>query len=178
MAVLSGAVTGSTLAKTSPNLAVVNAPAADPTVRDSSLDFTRPVAALTAAPVPSTAAAPAMAPLPPTAPVQPPAAGLLHPIDDRQPASRSDHQRLVSDTVGNTAAAASTAVDPGFISSTRNVGLFSITSAADPADDNFLTSGADPEDNLLRLFDSASSDVSNGNEVTTRRAANGSSTRR
>jgi hypothetical protein len=62
---------------------------------------------------------------------------------------------LVTDTV------ASTAVDPGFISSTRNVfGLFSITSAADPADHyvavviqtpfftNVLTSGADPEDNL------------------------------
>ena len=68
---------------------------------------------------------------------------------------------LVSDTVGNTPAAASTAVDPGFISSTHNFGLFSITSAADPADNHFvafvfsspiftdiLTSGADPEDNL------------------------------
>ena len=63
---------------------------------------------------------------------------------------------LVTDTV------ASTAVDPGFISSTRNVfGLFSITSAADPDDNHYvavviqtpfftdvLTSGADPEDNL------------------------------
>jgi hypothetical protein len=68
---------------------------------------------------------------------------------------------LVSDTVGNTPAAASTAVDPGFISSTRNFGLFSLTSAADPDDNNYvavvfstpfftdiLTSGADPEDNL------------------------------
>ncbi len=67
---------------------------------------------------------------------------------------------LVSDTVGKTPAAASTAVDPGFISNTHNFGLFSITTAADP-DDNFiafvlstpiftniLTSGADPEDNL------------------------------
>jgi hypothetical protein len=67
---------------------------------------------------------------------------------------------LVSDTVGKTPAAASTAVDPSFISNTHNLGLFSITTAADP-DDNFvafvlstpiftnvLTSGADPEDNL------------------------------
>jgi hypothetical protein len=67
---------------------------------------------------------------------------------------------LVSDTVDKTPAAASTAVDPGFISNTHNFGLFSITTAADP-DDNFvafvlstpiftnvLTSGADPEDNL------------------------------
>jgi hypothetical protein len=198
---------GATLAKASPNLAVVNAPAADPTVRDSSLDFTRPVAALTAAPVPSTAAAPAMAPLPrasmvitptpvdpvsrtvstlinavlspfansaPTVPVQPPAALTLLAFARREfeqafstpsttvnPLAGQITNGLVSDTVGNTAAAASSAVDPGFISSTRNFGLFSITSAADPADANFvavvfstpfftniLTSGADPEDKL------------------------------
>jgi hypothetical protein len=66
---------------------------------------------------------------------------------------------LVSDTVDKTPAA-STAADPGFISSTRNFVLFSITSAADPDDDyvavvfstplftDILTSGADPEDNL------------------------------
>ncbi len=67
---------------------------------------------------------------------------------------------LVTDTVGSTSEATSTAVDPDFISNTHNFGLFSITTAADP-DDNFvafvlstpiftniLTSGADPEDNL------------------------------
>lgn len=55
----------------------------------------------------------------------------------------------------------SSAVDPGFISSTHNFGLFSVTSAADPDDNNYvafvfstllftnvLTSGTDPEDNL------------------------------
>lgn len=53
------------------------------------------------------------------------------------------------------------AVDPGFISSTHNFGLFSVTSAADPDDNHYvafafssliftfvLTSGTDPEDNL------------------------------
>ena len=69
---------------------------------------------------------------------------------------------LVTDTVGSTPEAASTAVDPGFISSTRNIfGLFSLTSAADPDDNHYvavvlktpiftfvLTSGTDPEDNL------------------------------
>jgi hypothetical protein len=61
-----------------------------------------------------------------------------------------------------TTEAASPAADPGFISSTRSFfGLFSITSAGDPDDNNFvavvfqtpfftnvLTSGTDPEDNL------------------------------
>jgi hypothetical protein len=69
---------------------------------------------------------------------------------------------LVTNTVGATSQGASAAADPGFISSTRNVfGLFSITSAADPDDNNYvavvistpfftdiLTSGTDPEDNL------------------------------
>jgi hypothetical protein len=61
-----------------------------------------------------------------------------------------------------TSAVESSAADPGFISSTRSFfGLFSITSAGDPDDNNFvavvfqtpfftnvLTSGTDPEDNL------------------------------
>jgi hypothetical protein len=55
----------------------------------------------------------------------------------------------------------SPATDPDFISSTHNLGLFSVTSAADPDDNHFvaftfstliftfvLTSGTDPEDNL------------------------------
>jgi hypothetical protein len=197
---------GSTPAKTGPNPAVVNAAAADPTVRDSSLDFTRPVAALTAAPVPSTAAAPAMAPPRPAsivitpppadsvsrivstlidtvlspfanhapiAPAQPPAAWTLLAFARRefgQPSSSTSTivnplagqitNGLVTDTVGSTPEAASSAADPDFISSTRNFVLFSITSAADPDDHyvavvfstpfftNILTSGTDPEDNL------------------------------
>ena len=66
-------------------------------------------------------------------------------------------------TVEQPASAVSTsAVDPGFISSTRDFfGLFSVTSAGDPDDNNYvafvlrtpfftnvLTSGTDPEDNL------------------------------
>lgn len=61
-----------------------------------------------------------------------------------------------------TAAVSTSAVDPGFISSTHGFfGLFSVTSAADPDDNhyvafvlrtpfftNVLTSGTDPEDNL------------------------------
>ena len=70
-----------------------------------------------------------------------------------------------------------TAVDPGFISSTKNFGLFSVTSAGDPDDNNFvavvlttplfiniLTSGADPEDNLG--FGAASTGIA-GNTVNT-----------
>jgi hypothetical protein len=67
---------------------------------------------------------------------------------------------LVTETA--TSAVESSAVDTGFISSTRDFfGLFSITSAGDPDDNNFvavvfetplftivLTSGSDPEDNL------------------------------
>ncbi len=77
------------------------------------------------------------------------------------PPPRPITKGLVTDTVGVTSAVASPAVDPGFISSTHNFGLFSITSAADPDDNHFvafvfqtpiftfvLTSGADPEDNL------------------------------
>jgi hypothetical protein len=110
----------------------------------------------------------------PTAPVQPPAAWTLLAFVRREfeqafsipsttvnPLAGQITNGLVSDTVGNTREAAITAVDPDFISSTRNFGLFSLTSAADPDDDNFvavvfstpfftdiLTSGADPEDNL------------------------------
>ena len=198
---------GSTPAKTSPNPAAVNAPAADPTERNSSLDFTRPVAALAAAPVPSKAAAPAMAPLrpasmvitptpadpvshlvstlinavlspfansAPAAPVQPPAAlallafarreseqSFFNPPTTVNPPAGQTTNGLVTNTVGTTSEDASPAVDPGFISSTHDFGLFSITSAADPDDNHFvafvistpiftniLTSGADPEDNL------------------------------
>jgi hypothetical protein len=207
---------GNTSMRSSPNPLAVHAPAADPTVRDSSLHFTRlvatgvssfasttpsaaatPAAALTAAPVPSTAAPPAMAPptpvVPvsrvvstlihavlspfansaPTAPVQSPAAWTLLACARREferartpstivnPPPRPITNGLVTDTVGVTSAVASPAVDPGFISSTHNFGLFSITSAADPDDNHFvafvfqtpiftivLTSGADPEDNL------------------------------
>jgi hypothetical protein len=197
---------GSTPAKTGPNLAVVNVAAADPTVRDSRLDFTRPVAALTSAPAPSTAAAPAMAPSPPasmvitpppadpvsrivstlidtvlspfanhapTAPVQSPADFTLLAFARREfeqafstpstivnPLAGQTTNGLVTDTIGSTPEAASSAADPDFISSTRNFVLFSITSAADPDDHyvavvfstpfftNILTSGTDPEDNL------------------------------
>ena len=111
----------------------------------------------------------------PTVPVQSPAALTLLAFARREfepavfrPSTTVDRRAghitngLVTDTVGSTPAAACATVDPGFISSTRNIfGLLSITSAADP-DDNFyvavvlktpiftfvLTSGADPEDNL------------------------------
>ena len=217
---------GATPVKTGPNPAVDNAAAADPTARDSSLDFTRrvvagvssfasttpsakatPVAALTAAPMSSTAAAPAIAPpspasmvitptpadpvsrfvstlfkavlspianSAPSAPAQAPGAWTMLAFARREfgqafstpsttvnPLAGHITNGLVTDTVGNTSKAASTAVDPGFISSTMNFGRFSITSAADPDDNDFvavvfstplftdiLTSGADPEDNL------------------------------
>jgi hypothetical protein len=213
---------GSTPVTTSANPAVVNAAAADPTVRDSSLDFSRVVeagasslasttqsaaatpAALTAAPVSSTAAALApptpvsmvIAPTradpvsrivstlinavlspfaspPPTAPVLPQADLILLAFARREseqavfnlstvnPLAGQTTNGLVMDTGGSTSEDTSSAVDPGFISSTHNFGLFSTTSAADPDDNNFvafvfespiftfvLTSGADPEDNL------------------------------
>ncbi|WP_154677556.1 hypothetical protein [Mycolicibacter icosiumassiliensis] len=64
--------------------------------------------------------------------------------------------------VGDPGAALSTVVDdPDFISHTSDFGLFTLTSAGDPDDDNYvavvlqtslftdiLTSGTDPEDNL------------------------------
>jgi len=63
---------------------------------------------------------------------------------------------------GDPGAALSTVVDdPDFISRTTDFGLFTLTSAGDPSDDNYvavvlqtslftdiLTSGTDPEDNL------------------------------
>jgi hypothetical protein len=158
----------STPAKTTPKPAVVKAAAADPTVRDNSVDFT-------AAPVSSTTAAPAIAPLQPAsivstlidavlspfagsapnAPVQTPAAFTMLAFARRE--------FEPSTTVDQPVDAVSTsAVDSDFISSTHNFfGLFSVTSAADPDDDhyvafvlttpfftNVLTSGTDPEDNL------------------------------
>ncbi len=197
---------GAAPAKTGPNPAVVNAAAADPTARDGSPDFTRRVAALTAAPISSTAAAPAMAPPPPVsvvitpppadpvsrivstvidavlspfanhapaAPVQSPADFTLLAFARREfeqdfstpstrvnPPAGQTTNGLVTDTVGSTSEATSTAADPDFISNTHNFGLFSITTAADPDDNyvafvfstpfftNVLTSGTDPEDNL------------------------------
>jgi hypothetical protein len=207
---------GSTPATTRANPAVVNAPtAAEPIVRDSSVDFSRVVeagvssfasttqsAAAPAAAAP--AAAPAMAPPtsmviaptpadpvsrmvstlinavlspfaspPPTAPVQPAADLILLAFARREseqavftppmtvnPLAGQTTNGLVTDT-GSTSEDASSAVDPGFISSTHDFVLFSTTSAADPDDNNFvafvfespiftfvLTSGADPEDNL------------------------------
>jgi hypothetical protein len=111
----------------------------------------------------------------PTAPVQPPAGltllafarrefeqSFFNPSTTVNPPAGQTTNGLVTNTVGTTSQDASPAVDPGFISSTRNLfGLFSITSAADPDDNNYvavvistpfftdiLTSGADPEDNL------------------------------
>jgi hypothetical protein len=68
---------------------------------------------------------------------------------------------LVTDPVGGMSEDASPASDTDFISSTMNFGLFSITAAADPDDNEFvavvfstplftdiLTSGADPSDHL------------------------------
>jgi hypothetical protein len=110
----------------------------------------------------------------PTAPVQSPAAWTLLAFARREfeqaltpstavnPLAGQITNGLVTDTVGVTSEATSSAADPDFISSTHNFfGLFSITSAADPDDDhyvafifstpfftNVLTSGTDPEDNL------------------------------
>jgi hypothetical protein len=111
----------------------------------------------------------------PTTPVQLPAAWTLLAFARREfgqasaipsttvnPLAGQTTTGLVTDTVGSTSDDATLAVDPGFISSTRSFfGLFSITSAGDPDDDNYvafvfespfftfvLTSGTDPEDNL------------------------------
>jgi hypothetical protein len=155
---------GSTPAKTSPNPAVVNTSAAEPTVHDSSLDLTRPVAALAAAPVPSTAAAPAMAPLRPVSKVGTPTPAdpvsrivltvinaVLSPFANRAPTapvhSPADFTLLAfarrefepSKTVNPPAGQVTSSVaDPGFISSTHDFGLFSTTSAADPSDDHYV----------------------------------------
>jgi hypothetical protein len=92
----------------------------------------------------------------PTTPVQSPSLWTLLAFARRE-------FETVSPRVGQTTngLVTSAAVDPDFITSTHNFGLFSTTSAADPDDDNFvafvfttpfftniLTSGADPEDNL------------------------------
>jgi hypothetical protein len=145
---------------------VVSVPAADPTVRDSSLDFTRPVAALTAAPVPSRAAAPTRAPLPATSkgiaptPADPVSRivvtlinAVLSPFANRGPTApvqspadftllafarrEFDHTRTPSTAV--TDAVTTSAADPDFITSTHGFfGLFSVTSAADPDDNHFV----------------------------------------
>ncbi|PXX05606.1 hypothetical protein [Mycolicibacterium moriokaense] len=147
---------GNSSLKTSPKPAVVNAPAADPTVRDNNgLDFTSPVAATVSSftsitpSVAATRASTAITP-PPADPVSSIVVvlmnALLSPFANRGP----------TNTVGTMA------TDPDFITSTHDLfGLFSVTSAADPNDNNFvafvlktpfftnvLTSGTDPEDNL------------------------------
>jgi hypothetical protein len=90
----------------------------------------------------------------PTAPVQSPAAWTLLAF------ARREFEPSTNGLVGGTPEVTISAVDPDFISSTHNFGLFSTTSAADPDDNyvafvlstpfftNILTSGADPEDNL------------------------------
>jgi len=110
----------------------------------------------------------------PTAPVRPHAALTMMALARREfeqallisstaanPRTDQITNGLVTDTVGSTSDGTSSAVDPDFISSTHDFGLFSITSAADPGDNHFVafvfstplftnitTSGADPEDNL------------------------------
>jgi hypothetical protein len=147
---------GNTSRKTSPKLAAINASVADPTVRDSSLDFTRPAAALTAAPVPLPPSSKVITPSPadpmsrlvstvinavlspfattaPTAPVQSPAAWTLLAFTRREFDQTRTPSTAVTDTVGTTVA------DPDFISSTHGFfGLFSVTSAADPDDNHFV----------------------------------------
>jgi len=178
---------GNTSKKTSPMPAAINTDVADPTVRDSSLDFTRPVAAVTAVQVPSTAAPAVKAPAPASTVVTPSPAdpvsrlvstvinAVLSPFAGSAPSAPvqtpADFILLAfarrefepSATVDQPAGAVSTAaVDKDFISSTHDFfGLFSVTSAGDPDDNNYvafvlrtpfftnvLTSGTDPEDNL------------------------------
>jgi hypothetical protein len=167
---------GNTSMKTSPKPAAVNTSAADPTVRGNSLDFTRPIAAVTAAATPpSTVITPTpvdpvsriVVPLinavlspfanrGPTAPVQSPADFTLLAFARREFEQTRTPSTAVANTVGTTAA------DPDFITSTHDFfGLLSVTSAADPDNNHFvafvlktpfftnvLTSGTDPEDNL------------------------------
>lgn len=168
-------VSGNTSKKASPKPAAIDAPDADSTVRDSSLDVTRPVAAVTVAPTPKPAVkipsadpvsrlvttvinavlTPFAGSAPNRSPVQTPADFILMAFARREfePSTTVDRP---ADTVSTAA------VDPGFISSTHGFfGLFSVTSAADPDDNhyvafvlrtpfftNVLTSGTDPEDNL------------------------------
>jgi hypothetical protein len=109
---------------------------------------------LTSQPVVKTAVA-TRAPSAPTVPVQPAAFALLASTRREFEPSRAV-TRPAAPTV------TTSAVDPDFISSTHGFfGLFSVTSAADPDDNNYvafvlrtpffsnvLTSGTDPEDNL------------------------------
>ncbi|HVQ51886.1 MAG TPA: hypothetical protein VMS92_17715, partial [Mycobacterium sp.] len=172
--------------KTSPK-AAIDAAVADPAVHERSMDVTRPAAAVTMAPVHSTAAPAVKARGPASTFGTPPPAdpvsrlvttvinAVLSPFAGSAPSApvhtpagftlmafaRREFEPAA--TVDQPAAAVSTsAVDPGFISSTHDIfGLFSITSAADPDDNhyvafvirtpfftNVLTSGTDPEDNL------------------------------
>jgi hypothetical protein len=96
----------------------------------------------------------------PTAPVQSPAAWIFLAFARREFEQALTPSTIVNPPVGATSVGTSSPVDPDFISSTHNFGLFSTTSAADPDDNyvgfvlstpfftNILTSGADPEDNL------------------------------
>jgi hypothetical protein len=155
---------GSTPAKTVPNPAAVNTSAADLTVRDSNVDLTRPAAAVTAVPIPSTAAVPATAPRPSVSRVSTPIPAdpvsrivvtlvnaVLSPFANRGPTapvqSPADFALLAfagrkfepSTTVNPPAVQVTSSVaDPDFISSTHDFGLFSTTSAADPDDNHFV----------------------------------------
>jgi hypothetical protein len=93
----------------------------------------------------------------PTAPVQTPAEFTLLAFARRD----FEHSVVVPSTTVSMPRATTSAVDPDFITSTHDFGLFSVTSAADPDDNHFvafvfssliftdiLTSGTDPEDNL------------------------------
>jgi hypothetical protein len=238
--VTSAPASANTSLKAGPNPLVVDVPTTDATAHPSHLDAVRlaparrpsfapatpsaspdPVAAVTAALTPSSAA-PAVSPPPPASTAIAPNAAdpmsrivstlinaVLSPFASsaptapvREPATmtllafaRRDFEQalsmpsttvnqlagqitngLVTGTAGGTSEGAG-AVDPDFISSTHNFGLFSVTSAADPDDENFvafvfespiftfvLTSGTDPEDNLG--FGAASTGVA-GNTVGT-----------
>jgi hypothetical protein len=166
--------------KTRPKPAVVEAADADISAHDNSVDSA-------AASVSSTAATPAIAPRSRTSVAVTPADPVSRMVTtlvnaavspfagsapNRSPVQNPAAFTLLAfarrefeptTTVDRPADAVSTsAVDPGFISSTHGFfGLFSVTSAADPDDNhyvafvlrtpfftNVLTSGTDPEDNL------------------------------
>jgi hypothetical protein len=117
------------------------------------------------------------APSAPNEPVEPPAASALLTLSRRDvepgsstpsttvdpPAAHVTNGLVVTDSAATSSEEdVSVAAEPDFVSSTRGFfGLFSITSAGDPSDDNYvavvfktpiftivLTSGTDPEDNL------------------------------
>jgi hypothetical protein len=153
---------GFTPAKTGPN--PVNKSAADVTVRDSNVDLTRPLAAVTAAPVFSTAAAAVTAPRPSVSRVGTPTPGdpvsrivvtlvnaVLSPFVNRGPTAPAQspadftllafaRREFEPSTTANPPASqvTSSVADPGFISSTHDFGLFSTTSAADPDDNHYV----------------------------------------